>query len=98
VDAGFHPGQSGRLAIVTSANSGIGYVTARELARRGARVVLACRSPERGQAALDRLRTEAPGARAELRRLDLGDLGSPATSRAAGTTEGSIYWSTTPAR
>jgi hypothetical protein len=70
------PGQSGRLAIVTGANSGIGYMTARELARRGAHVVLACRSPERGQTALDRLRTEAPSARAELGRLDIGDLGS----------------------
>ncbi|WP_078964397.1 MULTISPECIES: oxidoreductase [unclassified Streptomyces] len=70
------PGQSGRLALVTGANSGIGYVTARELARRGAHVVLACRSQQRGQEALERLRAEVPGARAELRLLDLADLKS----------------------
>lgn len=70
------PGQSGRLAVVTGANSGIGYVTARELARRGAHVVLACRNRERGQDAVERLRTEVPGARVELRLLDLADLKS----------------------
>lgn len=70
------PDQSGRLAVVTGANSGIGYATARELARHGAHVVLACRNPERGQAALERLRGEVHGARAELRSLDLADLRS----------------------
>ncbi|MEU8825431.1 oxidoreductase [Streptomyces sp. NPDC048636] len=68
------PDQSGRLAVVTGANSGIGYVTARELARRGAYVILACRSRKRGMDAVERLRTEAPGSHAELRMLDLADL------------------------
>ncbi|MGW2827858.1 oxidoreductase [Streptomyces sp. NPDC001286] len=67
---------AGRIAVVTGANSGIGYVTARELARKGARVVLACRSEVRGNAAVDRILAEVPDAVAECKRLDLGDLRS----------------------
>ncbi|UNO42100.1 oxidoreductase [Streptomyces sp. MST-110588] len=70
------PDQTGRSAVVTGANSGIGYITARELARRGARTVLACRSETRGRAAVDRLRAEVPHADVQLRLLDLADLTS----------------------
>ncbi|MEV5238168.1 oxidoreductase [Streptomyces cinnamoneus] len=70
------PDQSGRTAVVTGANSGIGYVTARELARRGARVVLACRDATRGKAAEELMRAQVPGADVRLAQLDLADLGS----------------------
>jgi len=68
--------QSARLAVVTGANSGLGRVTARELARAGARVVLACRSAARGQQAMSAISREVPGAQLELELLDLGDLAS----------------------
>jgi NAD(P)-dependent dehydrogenase (short-subunit alcohol dehydrogenase family) len=68
------PDQSGRRFVVTGANSGLGYATAEVLARRGAQVWIACRSEERGRAALERLRQAAPKARIELVRLDLADL------------------------
>ncbi|MFF7973365.1 oxidoreductase [Streptomyces sp. NPDC007905] len=70
------PDQTGRVAVATGANSGLGYVTARELARKGARVVLACRSGTRGGEAVGRLLGEVPRASVELARLDLGDLRS----------------------
>ncbi|MDG4862122.1 oxidoreductase [Streptomyces sp. T-3] len=70
------PDQSGRTAVVTGANSGIGFVTARELARQGTRVVLACRSETRGKEAEARILGEVPDAQVEFRALDLGDLTS----------------------
>ncbi|MEU6271653.1 oxidoreductase [Streptomyces populi] len=70
------PGQRGRVAVVTGANGGLGLVTARELARHGARVVLACRDEARGGAAAGRIAAEVPGAEVESARLDLGDLAS----------------------
>jgi WW domain-containing oxidoreductase len=56
----------GKVAIVTGGNAGIGYATARKLAERGAHVVLACRSKQRGEQAAQASRPVAPGA------LDLG--------------------------
>lgn len=70
------PDQSGRVAVVTGANTGIGYETARALAHKSAHVVLACRSRERGEEALQRIRAERPAGGAELMLLDLADLDS----------------------
>ncbi|MET0235183.1 MAG: oxidoreductase [Kibdelosporangium sp.] len=70
------PGQSGRVAVVTGANSGLGLVTARELARAGAHVVVAARDPARGARAVEEIRAAVPRAELELQPLDLADLGS----------------------
>jgi NAD(P)-dependent dehydrogenase (short-subunit alcohol dehydrogenase family) len=66
----------GLTAIVTGANSGIGFHTALELGRKGAHVVVACRDPSRGQDALTALREEAPAGSFTLEALDLADLSS----------------------
>ena len=70
------PPQQGRLAIVTGANSGIGFQAARYLAQAGAAVVLACRSAERGEAARARIAAEIPAANVQVRVLDVADLDS----------------------
>jgi len=67
---------SGRVTLITGANTGIGLVTARELARQGDHLFIACRSPERGQAALEQIRAASGNARVEPLTLDLGDLAS----------------------
>jgi NAD(P)-dependent dehydrogenase (short-subunit alcohol dehydrogenase family) len=70
------PDQSGRTAVVTGANSGIGFETARALAAKGARVVLACRSEEKGRDAERRLRAAVPAGDVRFEPLDLGSLAS----------------------
>jgi NAD(P)-dependent dehydrogenase (short-subunit alcohol dehydrogenase family) len=67
------PDQKGKVAVVTGANSGLGYYTARELARHGACVVLACRSREKAEPVLAELNAMAAGG-AEFMALDLADL------------------------
>ena len=68
--------QAGKTALVTGANSGIGYQTALELARHGAHVLLGARDRGRGEAALTRLRAAVPSAAVELAELDVASLES----------------------
>src|SRR5438874_2629004 len=70
------PDLTGKVAIVTGANSGLGFETARGLARKNAQVVLACRDQKKGETALQKLRQEFPAVRLELILLDLADLDS----------------------
>jgi len=68
--------QSGRLAIVTGANTGLGYETALALAGKGARVILACRNREKAEAARQGMLAQHPAAQLEVRELDTASLAS----------------------
>ena len=70
--------QSGRVAVVTGANSGIGFETARALAQRGADVILACRNPDRAADARGRIEALSPAGSVHVLLVDLGDLDSVA--------------------
>ncbi len=70
------PSLEGQTWVVTGANSGLGLETVKGLAARGARVVMACRDPQRAEAAAEEVRRVAPDAQLELRSLDLAALAS----------------------
>ncbi|PSH65169.1 oxidoreductase [Phyllobacterium sophorae] len=66
--------QTGRTFLVTGANSGLGYLTSLEVARRGAHVLMTARNQTKGIQAIQRIRSLVPDAKVELRLLDLADL------------------------
>lgn len=70
------PDQSGRTAVITGANTGLGYETAAALAAKGARVVLAVRNLDKGKAAADLIARRSPGSDVTLQQLDLTSLDS----------------------
>lgn len=70
------PDQTGKIAIITGANTGLGYETALALAQKGAHVVMACRNTQKAEAAKLELLKHAPNASVEIAALDLGNLAS----------------------
>ena len=70
------PDQTGRIAIVTGANSGTGYEAAKALARKGAHVVMGCRNQEKAEKAKNDILSEYPEVSLEIIQLDLADLSS----------------------
>jgi NAD(P)-dependent dehydrogenase (short-subunit alcohol dehydrogenase family) len=76
------PTQAGRVAVVTGANTGLGFETARVLAARGAEVVLAVRDTDKGADAARRISAITPGATVRVQQLDLGSLASIAAAAA----------------
>lgn len=73
------PDQTGRVAVITGANTGLGYETAAALADHGARVVLAVRNLDKGKDAAARIAAKSPGADVALQELDLTSLDSVRT-------------------
>ncbi|MEM7132963.1 MAG: oxidoreductase [Chloroflexota bacterium] len=70
------PDLTGKVAIVTGANSGLGLETAKEFARKSAQTILACRSMDKAQTALVTIQSELPDAQAEIMQLNLASLAS----------------------
>ena len=70
------PSQVGRIILVTGANSGLGFGTSKELARKGAKVIMAARNMDKGKNAMAAIRKEVPDADLVLMPLDLADLNS----------------------
>ena len=73
------PDQTGRVAVITGANSGIGFESAKALAAKGATLVMACRNLDKASRARSEIKKEVPEARLEVIQLDLANLASVRT-------------------
>jgi NAD(P)-dependent dehydrogenase (short-subunit alcohol dehydrogenase family) len=73
------PAQTGRVAVVTGANGGLGLETTKDLAAKGAHVIMAARNQSKAGEAFDEIKKEHPDASVEIRELDLGSLDSVET-------------------
>lgn len=73
------PAQTGRIVVITGANSGLGFHTSKALVNKGARVIMACRDLEKGEAARQKLLDLQPALEPELWELDLSSLSSVRT-------------------
>ncbi|TNE46621.1 MAG: SDR family NAD(P)-dependent oxidoreductase [Deltaproteobacteria bacterium] len=70
------PDQTGKVIVVTGANSGLGLETSREMARRGAQVIMACRTASKAEAAIADIKSDVPDAKLTFMPLDLASLES----------------------
>jgi NAD(P)-dependent dehydrogenase (short-subunit alcohol dehydrogenase family) len=70
------PDLSGKVIIITGANSGTGFSATKFMSAKGATVIMACRNPEKAEKALQSIKNENPSAKLDFIQLDLGDLAS----------------------
>ena len=89
-DEGMMGDQSGKLAVVTGSNTGIGYYMARALASKGASVIMACRNSAKGEVARERILEEFPNSDVSVSVLDLADLSSVEEFASGFPTEGGL--------
>lgn len=67
------PDLTGEVIIVTGANSGLGFETTKELSRKGAKVVMACRNPQKADTAMQKIKNDIPDANLDIIFLDLAN-------------------------
>ena len=72
----FDKNLNGFLVVITGANSGLGYQTSRQLAKQGAKIIMACRNADSGNKAAEQIRAKDADAEVEVRELDLADIDS----------------------
>jgi len=70
------PDLTGKIIIITGANSGIGFSTTKYMSAKGATVIMACRNPEKAKKAIQSIKNENPGVKLEFIPLDLSSLAS----------------------